>query len=257
VRYPEYKPSEDKWAIRQSGIYHRFNTTTSQSLFVLFSPTPKSRAHQKAEEWLLNHRQEAKTEPFWLHRVLFSTYFPAWRQYNAALERKLLPITNSTFATYIDEPLRLGYNNLSTMISLENRFLQIPAILAPATDVLNEICILLGSVSEIVANHPGTQQLKNHHRQCIAYSRTAAHLQQRVQTTAQLLTDTLLFRDQIVAKEQSGNMLQLNKSAVFITTLTLLYLPSSFLAVSSFPCCLITTVTVIRHCVNALANKLP
>lgn len=236
MRYPEYKPKDDKWAIRQSGIYHRFNTATSQSVFVLFNPTPDSKVHCKADEWLLNHREEAGTEPFWLHRLLFSTYFPAWRQYIAALERKFLPVANSTFATFIDEPLRLGYDNLSTLISLENRFLQISAILAPATDSLDEICTLLSSMSQITANHHGTQQLKNHRRQCIAYSRTATHLQQRVQITAQLLSDTLLFRDQIVAKEQNGNMLQLNKSAVFITTLTLLYLPASFMAVGSlFP----------------------
>lgn len=235
MKYPEYKPSEDKWAIRQSAIYHRFNTKTSQSTFVLFSPTPNSKAHQRAEEWLLSHGQEAESEPFWLHRVLLSTYYPAYRQYIAALEREFLPIANSTFATYIDEPLRLGYDNLSALISLENRFLQIPSILAPATDVLAEICALLGSMSAAAANHRGTQQLlQNQRRQCVAYSRAAEHLRQRAQTTAQLLADTLSFRDQVVAKEQNGNMLQLNKSAVFITTLSLLYLPASFVAVSSF-----------------------
>jgi len=232
VKYPEYKPEEDKWVIRQSGIYHRFDPRTSQSMYVLLSPTPNSQAHQRAEEWLLHPGREAEKEPFWLHRVLFSTYYPAWRQYIAALERKFLPIANSTFATFIDEPLRIGYDNLSTLVSLENRFLQAPAILAPATSTLDEICALLDSMSATAANHPGTVQLRNQRRQCVANSRTAEYLRQRTQTTAQLLSNTLSFRDQIVAKEQNGNMLQLNKSAVFITTLTLLYLPASFVAVS-------------------------
>ncbi len=237
MKYPEYKPNDDKWSIRQTGIYHRFNTETCQSTYVLLSPTTNSKAHQRAQEWLLNHGHDAGTEPFWLHRVLFSTYFPAWRQYTISLERKFLPIANSTFATYIDETLRVGYDNLSALISLENRFLQIPTLVAAGADVLDELSALLaggdGGLSEAaVANHAGMRrQLRNHRRQCVAYSRTAAHLEQRARTTAQLLSDTLSFRDQVVAKEQNGNMLQLNKSAVFITTLTLLYLPASFVAV--------------------------
>jgi hypothetical protein len=232
VKYPEYKPSEDKWVIRQSGIWHRYHLRTSQSTYVLFSPTPNSKAHRQAEEWLLDSARGPEKEPFWLHRVLFSAYFPAWRQYIAALERKFLPVANSTFASFIDEPLRVGYDNLSALISLETRFLQIPAILETSSETLGEVCSLLSSTSVVAVQHPGTLCLRNHLRQCKSYSRTASHLQQRTQTTARLLADTLSFRDQVVAKEQNGNMLQLNKSAVFITTLTLLYLPASFVAVS-------------------------
>lgn len=78
-------------------------------------------------------------------------------------------------------------------------------------------------------------QFKNRRTQCDGYTRTATYQQQRSQTTAQLLANTLSFRDQVIAKEQNGNMLQLNKSAVFITTLTLVYLPASFMAVSQTP----------------------
>jgi len=204
---------------------------------VLLSPTPNSKAHQEAEQWLLSSKQPPEVEPFWLHRLLFSAYFPAWRQYIASLERKFLPVANSTFASFIDEPLRIGYDNLSALISLETRFSQIPAILDAASDTLGEVCSLLGSISTKAAQHPGTLSLRNHLRQCKGYSRTASHLQERTHTTSRLLADTLSFRDQVVAKEQNGNMLQLNKSAVFITTLTLLYLPASFVAVSDTGFC--------------------
>lgn len=194
---------------------------------MLFNPKPHSKAHCAAAEWLRNHGERLTVDPFWMHHILFSTYLPAYRQYIAMLERQYLPIANSAFATYIDEPLRLGYNNLNTLTSVEGQYLQIPAILEPAADVLNELCRLRDSDGQ------GIQQLKNYHRQCVSYSRMATHLQQRVQTVARLLSETLLLRDQVVAKQQNKSMLQLNKSAVFITTLTLLYLPSSFLAVSS------------------------
>jgi Mg2+ and Co2+ transporter CorA len=232
LKYPEYKPRANEWVIRQTGIHHRFNSTTGQNVYVLFNPVPSSKVHLAAQEQLRNKSQETKAEPFWLHRVLFATYFPAWRQYIAALEREFLPIANGVNVAYIDEPLRVGFENLSTTMSLQKRFLQISTLLAPAADVLDAMDILLKSISQTIATLPGTQQFKNYNRQCIAYSRMATSLQHRSQMTAQLLTDTLSFRDQVVAKQQNENMLQLNKSAVFVTFLTLFYLPASFLTVS-------------------------
>ena len=74
---------------------------------------------------LCNHSQKTRAEPFWLHRVLFATYFPAWRQYIAALEREFLPIANGVNVAYIDEQLRVGFENLSMTMSLQKKFLQI------------------------------------------------------------------------------------------------------------------------------------
>lgn len=220
--------------IRQTGLYHRFNTETHQSLFILLSPTPNSKAHELAEDWLRSHQNEAKEDPFWLHNVLSSAYFPAWRQYIAALEREFLPIANSTFASYIDEPLRVGYDHLTTLVSLANKFLQTTTLLEPITETLSELSAFMGPGSAGTAGYSGAQQLKNIRRQCMAYSRTSVNLHRRMQLTTQLLADTLSFRDQVVAKEQNSNMLKLNKSAVFITTVTLLYLPASFVTVSLF-----------------------
>lgn len=156
--------------------------------------------------------------------------------YKTALIRK--PQANSTFATFIDEPLRLGYDTLSTIINLQNRFLQVPVIMEHTCELLDE---LKGWLVDLSGPHTTQQtvnlgtELRNHKRHCQAYSRSAEYLQRRAQSVAQLLSDTLSFRDQVEAKIQNGNMIQLNKSAVFITALTLLYLPSSFVAVSSSP----------------------
>lgn len=224
IRYPEYKPSDEEWTIRQSGVYHRLNRKTKQSLYIVFNPTPNSKLHQS----LLAHFQSDDSESsFWLHQTLFATYIPAWRHYIASLERRFLPIANTASATYINEELRIGHAHLSSLISIQKDFLQIPTILAAAGDVLTELNALISSDA-----NQETQKLKNIQRQCETYSRTATHLRQRVQITAQLLADTLLFRDQVLANEQNGNMLQLNRSAVFLTTLTLVYLPASFLTVS-------------------------
>lgn len=140
-----------------------------------------------------------------------------------------MPIANTAFATFIEEPLRLSYDHLSTLSILEIRFLQVPAMIAATTDVIDELCELFDKMSRPRSE---SQDLRNHRRKCLIHSRTATHLKERVQTIARLLADTLLLRDQVVAREQNKNIFQLNKSAVFITTLTLLYLPASFLGVS-------------------------
>ncbi|KAJ5165155.1 Mg2+ transporter protein CorA-like/Zinc transport protein ZntB [Penicillium coprophilum] len=230
LRYPEYKSQENKWVIRQSGIYHRYDKTSSQNLFVLFNPTPQSKAHSQAENLLRNICPEVESDPFWLHRVLFAVYFPAWRKYIAVHEQRFLPLAGSTIATFITGPLSLGYDSLSTLTALQTRFLEVPAVLASATDILDELCTVISSESVISTDKSAVQVFKNYRRECIANSRNASHLQERAQIVSKLLADTLLFRNQVLAKEQNTNMLQLNKSAVFITTLTLVYLPSSFLA---------------------------
>lgn len=91
LRYPEFKESENRWVIRQSAVYHCYNFHTGRSTLVLFSPLVNSLAHQKAEQYLAGGHDRAKG-PFWLHEVVFSTYFPAWRQYITHMERELLPI---------------------------------------------------------------------------------------------------------------------------------------------------------------------
>ncbi|KAI1766161.1 hypothetical protein GGR53DRAFT_235139 [Hypoxylon sp. FL1150] len=229
IRYPELKPSSGTWAIRQSGLYFQINTSTSRTVSVLFSPTPNSTAHQEIQNFMLGIDSTAIQPAWYIHQLLFATYFPAWRQYIAFLERKLLPETSTTFTTFIEEELRVGYNNLSSLASLDNKFLQVSTLLSHGEDAMVELSSIFKQAGTINASEL-VAALDNHRRQAVACCRTATFLQRRAQTTAQLLADTLSFRDQILAKQQNSNMLQLNKSAVFLTTLTLLYLPASFVA---------------------------
>lgn len=108
--------------------------------------------------------------------------------------------------------------------------------MASTSDLLDEIIGFLGSFPDVVNDHRRQNALlnsfRNHRRSCTSYSRSAEFLKDRVVAATQLLANTLSLRDQVLANEQNGNMLQLNKSAVFITTLTLIYAPASYVAVS-------------------------
>lgn len=172
------------------------------------------------------------SDAFRLHRIPFIAYFSAWREYTVRLEQHFLPLSHCLFGEFIHKPLAVGYDSLSELVTLESRLLQIPNMLASATDTIDELCLLFESLSQTSESRRTIVELKNQRRQCIAHSRAASHLQQRIHSVSGLLANTLLFRDQFVAKEQNSNIFQLNKSAVFLTTLGLLYLPSSFMAVS-------------------------
>ena len=115
---------------------------------------------------------------------------------------------------------------------MENKFLKAVTLVTTTQDLLGELVVFLDTERPQADTSNILRQLQNHRRRCTAYSTAARHLKDRAQTTAQLLADTLSFRDQVISKEQNSNMLQLNRSAVFITILTLIYVPASFSAVS-------------------------
>ncbi|KAI0909263.1 hypothetical protein F4823DRAFT_625011 [Ustulina deusta] len=193
LRYPEFKEKENRWALHQSGIYHWFNQKTNQHFLLLLSPLPNSAAHVSIENQLLNRRQSVLDDPLWAQGLLFSTYIPAWRQYIAWLEGRLIPI--------------------------------IPTLISHSLDVLDSLS--RHSTAEKISNTPVVQQLENCRRQTAAYSRTAACLHQRAQTTAKLLSATLSLREQTIAKDQAETMASLSKSTYWITIMGLLYLPTT------------------------------
>ncbi|EXL90144.1 hypothetical protein FOIG_16593 [Fusarium odoratissimum NRRL 54006] len=233
IRYPEFKSAEGTWVIRQTGIYQKFNTKTSQNLFILLNPAPSTRLHQYAQVLASKGPQSIQQDSFWLHKELFRTYFPAWRLYNAYLEKSLIPIANNAVATFIEELTETEYHHLTELAFLETRLVQVPAMLAASRDVLEGlVCLcreITGREDEKIAefSRSALAAIQQHIRECAGYTRVADCLEQRVQKITQLLANTLSFREQLNAKVQNNSMLKLNN---LITTLTVLYLPASFVA---------------------------
>ncbi|PFH57341.1 hypothetical protein XA68_15197 [Ophiocordyceps unilateralis] len=191
------------------------------------SPRPHAHAHGLLRDCV---SAAADSSPLSLHEIFFGAYIANWRPYIAFYERKFLRKANSISATYIEQPLSVKYEDLSFIYSLENRFPAATSMLTAAQQAL------AGAAAMLRLQHPAESLdavqnvFENHGLRCAAYARAADHLRQRSQTTAQLLATTLSQRDQVIAKEQNRNMLLLNKSAVFVTALTLVYAPASFIA---------------------------
>ncbi|KAF7537675.1 hypothetical protein G7054_g3540 [Neopestalotiopsis clavispora] len=228
----EFKPDNQMWAIRQTGLYHQIDMQTNKSLSILFSPTPHSLAHQKVEEAFNRCKQDNDvfTNPLWIHDLLFTTYSSAWREYIIHLEYELMPIVNTTFSTYIEEPLHIGYNSLNELLNLDSRLFQISTLCAHGEDTIKRLLSIFEPGVWDAMTPAMTTQLVNCCGQTQNFSRTALCLQRKAQNTCVLLTNSVSYRDQIVGKEQSKSMLHLSKSAMFITTMGLFYLPPSFIA---------------------------
>lgn len=139
--------------------------------------------------------------------------------------------------SFVEDLTETEYHHLSDLAFLESRLLVIPDLLGASDDVLTELISLCQDRQYNIGNRirgasrKSQQQFEQFRRNCASYARTTNCLQQRAQKITQLLANTLSFREQANAKVQSDTMLRLNKSVVFITTITLLYLPPSFVAV--------------------------
>ncbi|KAL3417524.1 hypothetical protein PVAG01_10534 [Phlyctema vagabunda] len=246
MRYPEYKADYETWAIRQTGCFHLMDTETSSDVFIVFEPTPKSKLQEEIQAHLEAHANQASEDFLSLHRIFYQTYVPAWRNYILSIENRLLPLVGKSFANYIDQALLVGHADLGTLYKLKNKLHQASSILANSSALFSDIRSLLERLpcSSKVAGGSLSTELRNRERECTSYVRTANSMQERAQANIEFLSTTVMLRDQVVSKEQNGimmkqndnmmeqnrNMIQLNKSAVFITAVTLVYLPSSWLA---------------------------
>jgi hypothetical protein len=130
----------------------------------------------------------------------------------------------------------VSHDTLGKVRSLESRFLPLRAILTSFEEVteglemLGTVLVANGCVNR-VNQQPVELRLQNARRYSRTFARTTLFLQQRSNNTAMLLADTLAFRNQGVAQEQNGSMLVLTRSAVFITVITLVYLPWTLVTV--------------------------
>lgn len=144
-----------------------------------------------------------------------------------------------TLTDCIEEELSVGHKHLSALLATLARVTLSTALINSTTDLITEMKDFFTTHSHLTGGIEGPKDLfivaDNIRRRCGADFRVANFLQDRIKSSSTLLAQTLSFRDQEIAKEQNDNMLQLNKSAVFITMLSLVYAPASFVAVCILP----------------------
>ncbi|KJK61660.1 CorA-like Mg2+ transporter protein [Aspergillus parasiticus SU-1] len=246
-KYAFQKTSNDKpdsWTIRQTGVYQKFDTATKHSTWIFLNPTKDCLFQQRLMDMLMSPSQcsQLTSHPMLIHNLLFATFFPKWREYLGSHEATVLTVSNTTVTERIQDPLRVNHHMLTSIRSVESRCLPLQALfrsfdrtvqtLHKANNALRDC----GSVQHL-SWHKMDQLLDNYESHADAYLQAASFLQSRAATTAQLIADTFSFKNSHTAQEQSDYMLDLTSSTVddsstvrVITVVTLIYLPSTFMA---------------------------
>lgn len=263
LKYPENNgrtDGADPWSIRQTGVYQSYDSGTKASLWILLNPR-QSTALDTRVRALLNSSQDALDEPSLLGLIALSTYFVNWRAYMAYWEKEELRLVGQAFqssvivakfcqsgvviSAIINEELQFSHSTLSELRRLEARLLLLPPIFhsimesIKILEAFNDALHTDSSISD--ETHNTTQEiLQNYSNTAAAYSHNATFIRDKIRGTAQLLSDTLNLKHQQIAQRISENTLALNDAAVresatirVITVVTLLFLPSSFVAVSA------------------------
>ncbi|KAE8413047.1 hypothetical protein BDV36DRAFT_300314 [Aspergillus pseudocaelatus] len=247
-KYAFQKSNNDKpdsWTVRQTGVYQKYDIAMNHSTWIFLNPTKDCLFQQRLMEILMSPLQcsQLMSHPLLIHNLLFATFFPTWREYIGSHEATVLTVSNTTVTERIQDPLRVNHHMLTSIRSVESRCLPLQAlfrsfdktlqILHKANNALRDC----GSVQHLLW-HKMDQLLDNYESHADAYLQAASFLQSRAATTAQLIADTFSFKNSHTAQEQSDYMLDLTSSTVddsstvrVITVVTLIYLPSTFMAV--------------------------
>ena len=100
-KYPELKLPNTQptgpgtWRLRQTAVYHQYRFKSNQSIWLLFSPTPGSVAHEKVHT-CLRHLDfcflSCNLRHIAVDNALISAYVDNWRPYFAHYESQLLPL---------------------------------------------------------------------------------------------------------------------------------------------------------------------
>lgn len=276
----------DPWAIRQTAVYQKYDTETNRSTWIFFNPTMNCAFQERLMTLLRSPSQVVafKRQPLLIHNILLGTFFPLWRDYLAHYERKILTIVryifaeigyifqtnvsqaNTNMAQRLEEELRLNHETLNTVRHAEARCLSLVPIfrslqrkfkaLHDFNDALAERNVIQQSDA-----HAMKQLLHNYINMVDAYTQQAEFLKSRTACLAVSITDTLSFKDSYTTKSQSQYMLDLTLSTVddsttvrVITIVTLIYLPSTFMAVSGPGLLKIRRVAKIRD-IDPLGNE--
>ena len=164
-----------------------------------------------------------------------------------------------TICATMEEKFALGHDSLSELHFYENRLLPLAAIFESVKNLLSTV--LQPTLTPDLCTRPVSGGTETGHSwieacvgQTLAFEHNLRFLLDRVRNTAQLLAYMLEIENQGVAKRTSQNTLLLTESATndsatirVVTLVTLVYLPSTFIAVSQlsstrhgslFDCCL-------------------
>ncbi|RDW91937.1 hypothetical protein BP5796_01331 [Coleophoma crateriformis] len=212
-KYPEQKIHPDigvMWSIRQTGIYHRYDAQSGKNVVLYLSSSPTSPALARGR-----------------------AYFDELAGDEITISDVQDVQSASVTTALLDNDLKFGHTTLVQLRHIENQILPLGPIFQSALKTLQDMREKTSmNLSAVLA-----QDNENLQGLVLALNKNLNFLLQRLSGTSVLASETLNLKLQSLAKMTSDNGLSLTKAAIkdsqtirIITVMTLLYLPSSFVA---------------------------
>ncbi|KAK3704620.1 hypothetical protein LTR37_013719 [Vermiconidia calcicola] len=242
MRYAEHEGHTDyePWSVRQCALYHSYNKQDNQSIYILISPVPQSKAEMSILESMktLEGHPGGYHDPLWINQVLWDCYLEGWKPYLTFYEDKLQALSSKLLSDNAEANLSARPGDLHF---LESRYLPVVPALESTKHILRSLQKLCFPRGKKIRTGRSRQRMIESfellQNQVASYD---AHLQvllKRCTSTAHLLEQIATSKNQRIAQEQSGYMMELTKSTVddsatvrVITVITLVYLSSTVVA---------------------------
>ncbi|RYN25717.1 hypothetical protein AA0112_g8545 [Alternaria arborescens] len=231
LKYTETRNSSEAkadWSIRQIGVYHRYDPHAMQSTWILLFPTADSSTRRDLVNELSStcDMEQTAYHPLSLHVSLMQARIHNWRLY-----------ANLAFTVDFEStmPFQDAYKDILDLHYIETRLATLPPIfdaqleLVGQLDSLNERFFHRSQVSEETCSKM-KETLGNLRRRLEAYNANVAFVLGKIRSTTQLVSDTIDFKSQHTTEKLSKGMLRDSTSMRVITLVTLVYLPSTFVA---------------------------
>lgn len=139
----------------------------------------------------------------------------------------------------IDEKLNFAemYDSLRGLRYIETKLAPLSPIFSAHREVLTKLDSMKDDLREarIISEEQASrtrETLDNYRSKIGAFDRNAEFLLSRIRSTTQLVSDTIALKSQNTSEDMSDHMLKDSTTIRVITLVTLVYLPSSFVAVS-------------------------
>ncbi|KAH8592626.1 hypothetical protein B0O99DRAFT_653773 [Bisporella sp. PMI_857] len=219
----EVAGSSNPWAIRQTGIYHRYVPNGLGNLWIFLHPRQNSTLQKRLEDAALVWEQTKSSRKHWedVHVLVLSSYFGDWRWYLRSLSAEIERIDLHNLQDKV-LPLSLRLRStLSTILSLKTYY----------EAIFNNGCSEKQKAVEIVDELHAYDVFLNGHLSSVAL------LEKRVQEILNLLRVALNLKNQATTVTINRGIWNLTKDTVddsatvrLVTIVTLIYLPASFVA---------------------------
>lgn len=71
------------WPIRQTGVFHRYNSKADTNLWIILHPMPQSKVQERLDELVIKQAASTSLCNDWhqLHLLIISSYMNNWRWY--------------------------------------------------------------------------------------------------------------------------------------------------------------------------------